>query len=146
HSFEILALGPDSVLRKDRAMGLPPVVIACGLTLVFLVGFFLWSRERRLRSQRERLRKVYQLGEEILGAASAQAIWKRIAEILPSILGITRVHLFVHTRAAKTLDGVAAESGEAVSVSLSAPPAGTQSGAAACFHYRTLLVIPDIAR
>ncbi len=146
HSFEVLALGPESVLRKDRALALPPVVIASGLTLILLVGFFLWSRERRLRNQRERLRKTYQLGEEILGAASVEAIWKRIAETLPTILGITRVHLYVYNRAAKTLDGVAEESGEAVSVSLSAPPAGTQSGAAACFHYRTLLVIPDIAR
>jgi CheY-like chemotaxis protein len=38
------------------------------------------------------------------------------------------------------------QTGEAVSISLAAPPAGTQSGAAACFHYRTLLVIPDIGK
>lgn len=145
-SFEVIAPRPESVERKQRALGLPFVLLALGLSLALAVGVFLWGRERRLRSQRERLRKTYQLGEEILGAASPEAIWIRIAEKLPSILDITRVHLYLHNRAAKALDQVAEHSREAVSISLSAPPAGTQSGAAACFHYRTLLVIPDIAR
>jgi CheY-like chemotaxis protein len=145
-SFEVLAPGPDSVVPKERARGVPPIAVVSGVIVVLLIGFVLWSRERRLRGQRERLRKIYQLGEEILGAASAEAIWKRIGETLPSILGITCVHLYVYNRTAKTLESVAEESGDAVSISLSAPPAGTQSGAAACFHYRTLLVIPDIAR
>ena len=145
-SFEILAPAPENVVRKERALGLPIIAVGLGLVLVLVTGFVLWSRERRLRSQRERLRKTYQLGEEILGAASPEAVWTRIAETLPSILGITGVHLYVHNRAAKTLDGVAEQAGESVSILLSAPPAGTQSGAAACFHYRTLLVIPDISR
>jgi GAF domain-containing protein/CheY-like chemotaxis protein/DNA/RNA endonuclease YhcR with UshA esterase domain len=148
--FEILVNSPASVLRKERilerSLYLPPLVIGTGLAGILLVAFFIWSRERRLRSQRERLRQTYQLGEEILGASSAEAVLKRIAEALPSILGVTRVHLYVYNRAAKTLDGVIEQTGEAVSISLSAPPAGTQSGATACFHYRTLLVIPDIGR
>ena len=142
----LLAPAPENIARKERALGLPIIAVGLGLALVLVTGFVLWSRERRLRSQRERLRKTYQLGEEILGAASPEAVWTRIAETLPSILGITRVHLYVHNRAAKTLDGVAEHAGESISILLSAPPAGTQSGAAACFHYRTLLVIPDISR
>jgi GAF domain-containing protein/CheY-like chemotaxis protein len=149
HGFEILVNSPANVVRErilERSLYLPPLVIGSGLAVVLLVAFFIWSRERRLRSQRERLRQTYQLGEEILGASSAEAVLKRIAEALPSILGVTRVHLYVYNRAAKTLDGVIEQTGEAVSISLSAPPAGTQSGATACFHYRTLLVIPDIGR
>jgi len=146
HGFEILVNSPANVLRKERSLFLPPLVIACGLCVVLLIAFILWSRERRLKGGRERLRETYQLGEEILGASSAEAVLKRIAEALPSILGVTRVHLYVHNRAAKTLDGIIEQTGEAVSISLSDPPAGTQSGAAACFHYRTLLVIPDIGR
>jgi GAF domain-containing protein len=146
HGFEILVNSPANVVRKDRSLFLPPIVIMSGLGVVLIIAFFLWSRERRLRGSRERLRKTYQLGEEILGASSAEAVLKRIAETLPSILGVTRVHLYVHNRAAKTLDGVIEQTGEAVSISLAAPPAGTQSGAAACFHYRTLLVIPDIGK
>jgi signal transduction histidine kinase len=145
-SFEVLLPGPESVLRKEGAGGLPLFPIGAGLLGLLIIGIILWTRERRLSTQRERLRKTYQLGEEILGAPSPEAIWKRIAETLPSILGITRVHLYVHNRAAKSLDGVTEEGVEAPAIFLSDPPAGTQSGAAACFHYRTLLVIPDIAR
>jgi GAF domain-containing protein len=54
--------------------------------------------------------------------------------------------LFLYNRAAKTLDAIVDENGEAASISLSAPPGGTPAGAVACFHYRTLLVIPDIDR
>jgi GAF domain-containing protein/CheY-like chemotaxis protein len=148
--FEILVNSPTNVRRKERSLErslyLPPLAIGTGLSVVLLIAYIVWSRERRLRGQRERLRQTYQLGEEILGASSAEAVLKRIAEALPSILGVTRVHLYVHNRAAKTLDGVIEQTGEAVSISLSAPPAGTQSGATACFHYRTLLVIPDIGR
>jgi len=31
-------------------------------------------------------------------------------------------------------------------ISLTSPPSGTQAGAVACFHYRTLLAIPDLSR
>ncbi len=146
HGFEILVNSPADILRKERSLFLPPFVIASGLSVILLIAFLLWGREHRLRASRERLHKTYQLGEEILGASSAEAVLKRIAETLPSILGVTRVHLYIHNRAAKTLDGMIEHTGEAVSISLAAPPTGMQSGAAACFNYRTLLVIPDIGR
>ena len=119
-SFELLAPSPQSVVRKERALGLPIIAVGLGLTMILIIGFVFWNRERRMRGQRERLRNTYQLGEEILGASSPEAVWTRIAETLPSILGITRVHLYVHNRAAKTLDGVAEQAGESVSILLSA--------------------------
>ena len=60
---------------------------------MLLIAFLLWSREHRLRNQRERLRRTYQLGEEILGSASAESILQRIAEALPGILQVSQVHL-----------------------------------------------------
>ena len=145
-SFEILLPDPGDVLRKRKAFGLPLIFVSVVLGIASASALILWGRERRMRVQRGRLRKTYQLGEEILGAASPEAIWARISEALPSILGVTRVHLYVHNRAAKTLEQVPEKSQDAVSIPLSAPPAGAQSGAVACFHYRTLLVIPDISR
>jgi CheY-like chemotaxis protein len=121
-------------------------VIATGITAILLVSFFLWTRERRLRSQRRRLRQTYKLGEEILGASSPSTILKRISEALPGIIGVTRVQLYVYNRTAKTLDAIEDDGVEAESISLSSPPGGTPAGAVACFHYRTLLVIPDIDR
>jgi len=120
-------------------------MLTFGLIVLLSISFSLWSRERRLRWQRERLRKTYNLGEEILSAASADAILKRVCASLTAVLNVTRVHLYLYNRAAKTLDFLADENSEASSISLSSPPAGTE-GAVACFHYRTLLVIPDIDR
>jgi CheY-like chemotaxis protein len=151
HFFELLVANPAGIEVATPeplwpSLPLSPLALAAGLSLVLLVSFFLWSRERRLRKQRERLRKTYQLGEEILSAPSASAILKRISAVLPGILGVTRVQLYVYNRAAKTLDSAPEENGAPVSISLSSPPAGTQAGAVACFSYRTLLTIPDIDR
>lgn len=144
--FQLLVAGPSDMVAVERPALVPQAVIASGVTVVLAVTFFLWSRERRLRAQRRRLRRTYKLGEEILSAASAATILKRISEALPSIIGVTRVQLYVYNRTAKTLDAIEDESGEATSISLSSPPGGTPAGAVACFHYRTLLVIPDIER
>jgi len=123
-----------------------PLALAATIGVVLLLSFFLFTRERHLRVQRERLRKTYQLGEEVLGSSSSEAILKRLCESLPGILGISTAHLYIYNRASKALESVAAENREASSISLSSPPGGAQSGAVACFHYRTLLAIPDIER
>jgi len=125
---------------------LQPMMLAFGLVMLLCISFFLWSRERRLRRQRERLRKTYSLGEEILGAPSPESIVARVSASLTAVLGVTRVHLYLYNRGAKTLDALGAENSVPASISLSAPPAGTEAGAVACFHYRTLLSIPDIDR
>jgi GAF domain-containing protein/CheY-like chemotaxis protein len=144
--FEVLVHDPTQAIRTGPRWSLSPTAVASGLTGVLLIAFLLWSREHRLRNQRERLRRTYQLGEEILGSATAEGILQRIAEALPGILQVSRVHLYAYNRSAKTLDSITDEPAEPVSISLSSPPAGTQAGAVACFHYRTLLVIPDIDR
>ncbi len=141
----VMTLDILNTLQRAQAWVLPPLV-AAGLLLVAIAAVMVWTRDRRLGLQRERLKKTYELGEEILGASSDEAILKRIAEELPSVLGVTRVHLYVYNRSAKSLDGVSEATGESVSISLASTPAGTQAGAVACFNYRTLLAIPDISR
>ena len=145
-NYELLVADVGDVTPIEKPPAVPQPVIAGGIAVILLVSFFLWSRERRLRSQRRRLRRTFKLGEEILGAASAAAIVKRLSEALPGIIGVTRVQLYVHNRTAKTLDAIEEPVVEAESISLSSPPGGTPAGAVACFHYRTLLVIPDIGR
>jgi GAF domain-containing protein/CheY-like chemotaxis protein len=144
--FELLAADPAEVVIAARNWFMPPLMLAAGIGVVLVVSFLLWTHDRRLRKQRERLRKTYQLGEEILGASSTDTILERVTEALPSILGITRVHLYIYNRGAKSLDAVVGEAEEPVSLPLASPPGGARAGAVACFHYRTLLVIPDIGR
>lgn len=130
----------------DGASPVSPLVIGAALLVVLTVSLLAWTRERRLRLQRERLRKTYQLGEEVLGSSSSESILKRLGESLPEILGVSKIRLYVYNRAGKTLESVAAQDREPASISLSAPAGAAQSGAVACFHYRTLLMIPDIQR
>ena len=144
--FEMLVSHPAAMVRIQRGWSLPPFAVGGSMVVVLAIGLFMWSRERRLRGQRERLRRTYQLGEQILSASSLETILTQIADALPEILGVTGVHLYVYNRATKGLDAVVSGEGEPLSISLSAPPGGPQAGAVACFHYRTLLVIPDVER
>src|SRR5579885_2568940 len=69
--------------------------LGVSVALVVLIGALLWSREHRLRQLRERLRRTYQLGEQILGSSSAESILKRLEETLPEALRASRVQLFL---------------------------------------------------
>ena len=144
--FELIVWDTGSITTLDRSWFLPTQVIGAGLGAILMIGLLFWVRERRMRTQRKRLRATYQLGEQILGSSSRETIRKRTAEALPAILGVTGVRLYVFNRSAKALDAVGGDSSEPLSISLSSPPGGTPAGAVACFHYRTLLVIPDITR
>jgi GAF domain-containing protein/CheY-like chemotaxis protein len=144
--FELLVADPAEITVAARNWFIPPLALAIGIGVVLVASLLLWTHDHRLRTQRKRLKMTYQLGEEILGASSTDTILKRVTEALPGILGVTRVQLYIHNRAAKSLDAVAGEAEEPVSIPLTAPPGGARAGAVACFHYRTLLVIPDIGR
>ena len=99
-----------------------------------------------LGNQRERLRKTYQLGEEILGAAPRKrfsSVWRSAAR---HSADDARPPVCPQSRALRHWTRCWMNGGAGASISLSAPPAGTQPGAVACFHYRTLLAIPDIDR
>jgi GAF domain-containing protein/CheY-like chemotaxis protein len=144
--FELLVSNPRYITRTEKARSVPLAAIVAGVASLMLLGLVLWTRERRLRSQREHLRLTYQLGEQILGASSSEAIVAEIAQGMPALLGISRVNMYVYNRATKALDAISPGGNEVLSVSLSEPPGGTHAGVVACFHYKTLLAIPDIGR
>jgi signal transduction histidine kinase/CheY-like chemotaxis protein len=144
--FEALIRDNNEITVLDRSWFVPPSMIVAGLAVALLMAYLWWLREQRLAQQRDRLRRIYQLGEEILGVPAIEAILARVSDALPSILGISRVRLYLHNRATKSLESVASEGAESVTVELASPPGGSGAGAAACFHYRTLLSIPDLAR
>ncbi|MGA2039592.1 MAG: GAF domain-containing protein [Bryobacteraceae bacterium] len=144
--FELLATAPPVVIPAVSGWWWSPLAVLAAVLAVTCAALLMAARERRLRRQRELLRTTYQLGEEIFGAASIAKIQKRLDEGLPLVLGVTRVRLYRYNRSAKQLDAVGAGHGDLGSISLSAPPDGPQAGAAACFHYRSLLAIPDVSR
>ena len=128
-----------SLLRVAMPVALPLGVFAVA-AIIFAV-----RRDGRLRGQREMLRRAYELGEEILGASSADQILDKVRVVVPKIFGVTSAQLYLYNRHAKTLDAVD-RSADQASIALSAPSVGPQAGAVACFHYRTLLAIPDTSR
>jgi len=113
--------------------------------VVLLVSLLAWTRERRLRLQRKDCGRPISWEKRcwvvVLGI-HPETPWRVIA----GHSRVSRIRLYVFNRASKTLESVAAEDMEAASISLSAPAGAAQSGAVACFHYRTLLMIPDITR
>jgi signal transduction histidine kinase len=143
HHFQILVHDPSEIQQIQAGWMPPPAAVALAIALVVLTGFLLWSREYRARKQRQRLRETYHLGEEILASPSAEFIRKRLGESLPEILNLTQVRLYVHNRAAKSLDSVALEDEEPVSLQLTRPMAEAASGAVACFQYKRALSVPD---
>lgn len=142
--FELLVADSSQLTRTERNWLVSPMTAASGLFAILVIGFLLWIREVRSEAQRRRLRKTYQLGEAILSAPTAEAILAEVSKTLPQVLGITRVCLYIYNRGTKALDAVAVPGQPPVSISLSSRPGGTQAGAVACFHYRTVFVIPDI--
>src|SRR5579884_1388190 len=111
-----------AVFSPEHGWLMEPLLLAFGIILLLCISFFLWSRERRLRRQRERLQNTYNLGDEILSASSPEAILKRVRASLTEVLGVNSVHLYVYNRTAKTLDSLAEEDSEPSSISLSSPP------------------------
>ena len=132
------------MLRQLLLIGLP-VALPVGLLAAIAIIVVIWRRDDRLRAQREVLRRAYELGEEILGASSADQILGKVSLVVPKIFGVTGTELYLHNRHAKTLEAVG-RNGPEYTIPLSAPPAGPQAGAVACFRYRTLLAIPDTSR
>jgi signal transduction histidine kinase len=130
----------SSVLQLGISVALP-----IGILTIAAMMFVVWRRDERLRGQREMLRRAYELGEEVLGAASADQILSKVSLVVPQIFGVTSAELYLYNRHDKTLDPVG-RNGTDLSIPLSAHPDGPRAGAVACFHYRTLLAIPDTAR
>ncbi|HVN05021.1 MAG TPA: GAF domain-containing protein [Bryobacteraceae bacterium] len=122
------------------------LAVPFGVLAIIAAMFLIWRRDERLRGQREMLRHTYELGEEILSASSTDQILGKVRAVVPRIFGVTAAEMYLYNRHAKTLDAVERNGGEQSSIPLSAPDAGPQAGAVACFHYRTLLAIPDAAR
>ena len=122
-----------------------PVALPLGVFAIAAIIFAVWRRDERLRGQREMLRRAYELGEEILGASSADQILEKVRVVVPRIFGVTSAQLYLYNRSAKPLEAVDRNADQA-SIPLTAPPEGPQAGAVACCHYRTLLAIPDTSR
>ena len=114
------------------------------LAALAAMGFFWWRREITSRQQRELLRAVYHLGEEILSASSTTEILSKITLVLPRLLNVTGARLYLHDRGTNGLSVVGET--QTVAISPESPLGLEQSSAVACFRNRIILAIPDTRR
>jgi signal transduction histidine kinase/CheY-like chemotaxis protein len=114
------------------------------LVILAAMGFLWWRREVTSRKQREMLRTIYHLGEEILSAGSSQEILNKIVAVLPNVLKVTGAKLYIYDRGTNTLDSAGAPQGPGISVDT--PSGLVQTSAVACFRNRAALSIPDTRR
>jgi len=144
--FQLTVARPEDVVRTGHPLVLPSSLVVGFVAAALLAGIIWWIRERRLGAQREALRRCHELGEEILGASSAQDMFKKTTAVLPSIFGITRVHLYIYNAGTKMLEKVPENEEEGPRTVAMAEPHGTDAGVAACFQNRVALTVPDTAR
>jgi signal transduction histidine kinase/CheY-like chemotaxis protein len=145
--YELVMPSGVSVTRLAGGWPLHPWALGAALGLGALIGIGWWTRERRMRAQRQMLSSVHQLGEEIPGLSSTAEILKRVSSSLPRLFRVSRVRLYVYNRGTNALDEVLADpKAHAGSISLDSPGGGTEAGVVACFQNRTQLVVPDSSR
>lgn len=144
--FQLLAQDPAYIVPLPKALLPPAVALGSAMTVVLLIGFFVWSRERRMRKQRERLRKTYKAGEEVMAADSAETVLNRLRATLPEILNVSAVHLYMVNRGARALDAVTIDGEGPLSLPLTLGHGETAPAAVWCYQYHTVLSIPDPER
>jgi len=142
--FELLVTDPKDIVRVNRTRVPQLRVLWPFLIILAALGFLWWRREIGSRRQREKLRIIYHLGEEILSAASSAEILNKVALALPKVLPLTGATLYLYDRGTKSLQRVGEP--EDSSVSIDSPSGLVQTSAVTCFHGRTLISIPDTRR
>src|ERR1700684_2121399 len=121
-------MGPVNMLNiLDMPNMEIPFALIVGGVAICATMIAIWRREARLRAQRELLRRAYELGEEILGASSAEQILLNTRQVAPKIFGVTHVELYLYNRHTRTLDAVDSAGKDAASIPLGAPPAGPRA-------------------
>ena len=139
--FELLIGDIKEVARVNRSWARQSLALWPGLALVAVIGFLWWRREITSGKQREMLRTIYSLGEEVLSAASSPEILSRISAVLPKVLSVTEVKLYIYDRGTKMLNPAGEPPGSGLSID--APSGLVETSAVTCFQNQTLLAIAD---
>ncbi len=115
------------------------VIAVLGLTMAMAR-----ARGRRLEAQRQVIRKLFALGEEVLAAGSPEELVRQIRAVLPALLGATGLRLYLYNRSAHTLEEIGTDGASRPAVIPVDRARGLVPGAvAACFRNQTLLSVPD---
>jgi nitrogen-specific signal transduction histidine kinase len=123
-----------------------PLVGGAMVAIVALGGMWWW-RVRRVEPQRQSLRVLFTLSEDLIASADPTEIAEKLSNMLPAVSRATAVNLYLYNRRTKSLERVpTAADPEPMAASIEDPPDGLANAAAVCFRNRTLLSVPDVRR
>ncbi|MBI3471133.1 MAG: hypothetical protein HY013_07240, partial [Candidatus Solibacter usitatus] len=140
--FEVLVDNLSAVELLGHGWGFQIWAYKQWLVALVVPVLIWWYRERNAKAQREMLRTMYGLGEEILEAGSSGEISGRLAAVVPKVFPLTGVRLYFYDRGLKTFNCVTPRLGEKTAeaqsgaFSLESPAGLVESGVAACFENR----------
>lgn len=104
-----------------------------------LLSLVVWLSRRRNQAQQRLLRNLYAVAESMISAGDPAAIYRRIVETVPVILGASHCYLLLYNRITRQLDVLAGtDKFPTPSVSME-----VASGPGTCFNNRALLEVPD---
>jgi C4-dicarboxylate-specific signal transduction histidine kinase len=144
--WQIHIVSPSAVHLVERAWFISPSALL--LTVIALITALViwWLRERILSKQRQWMRALTSLAEEVVSASTPAEISRILNNVLPRLLHGADIEMYIFNRTANTLDPVQEDGGERSRIAVNAPRAGLSSAVALCFRNRASLVIPDVAR
>ncbi|HET8546975.1 MAG TPA: GAF domain-containing protein, partial [Bryobacteraceae bacterium] len=145
-AWQIVVGTPQAVSVVETAWIISPGALLLSIIALVTALAVWWWRERHLSRQRQWLRALTGLAEDVVSASTPAEIARTLASGIPRVFQGAEVRLYLFNRSANTLDPVAANGGDRAQISVNAAIGGLSSGVALCFRNRALLSVPDAPR
>jgi C4-dicarboxylate-specific signal transduction histidine kinase len=145
-AWQIVIAGPQAVSIIEPAWIISPSALLISMLALVAALAIWWLRERQLGRQRQWMRTLTGLAEDVVSASTPAEISRTLKNVLPRVFEGAEVEIYLFNRTANTLDPVDDEGGERSSISVDAAMIGLSSAVALCFRNRALLAIPDAPR
>jgi C4-dicarboxylate-specific signal transduction histidine kinase len=145
-AWQIVIAGPEAVSVVEPAWIISPSALLFSMIALVAALVVWWWRERQLGRQRQWMRTLTAVAEDVVSASTPAEISRTLTTVLPRVFEGAEVELYVFSRTANTLDPIYDDGSERSSISVDAPMIGLSSAVALCFRNRALLAIPDAPR
>ncbi|MFN0170167.1 MAG: histidine kinase dimerization/phospho-acceptor domain-containing protein [Bryobacteraceae bacterium] len=145
--FELIVQQPDDVERVAENWSEAMWMLKPLAAFLLVAALVWWVRERRGREQREIIRRMHSLSEEILDSSSTLDLLGRMEGVLPKVLRITSVRLYLFDRGTRTLNTVTTNDDRRdPPVAVDQPSGFFETGLVNCFQNRIMVTIADTKR
>jgi C4-dicarboxylate-specific signal transduction histidine kinase len=145
-AWQIVVSSPEAVAVVDPAWIISPSALLFAIIALVTALVVWWWRERYLSRQRQWMRSLTGLAEDVVSAATPAEVSRTLATVMPRVFEGADTQLYLYNRNSSTLDPVVADGGERSQISVNAGMGGLSSADALCLRNRALLSVPDVPR